>query len=430
MRILFISPNRLRLIAPTLPLGPASIVAAVQGEHEVAVLELMFAPDPDAALKKAVAGFRPEIVAVSLRNLDNQDSRNPVTYVPEVRDLVVKVRGLSAAPVVVGGSGFSIVPLALMGYLGADFGTVGEGERSFRAFLAAYSRQAWETVPGLVWRQGEAWRENPQKLTSLAQLPPPALEYFTPRLYQEAEGSAKLPGVIPVQTRRGCPMRCIYCTTPQLEGRRTRAWEPDEIATWLRDWYEKWGLTRYYFVDSLFNYPIDYARSLCRALKDLGLPLQWNAIINPAFPDLELFRLIREAGAVMVQVGNESGSELVLRRLRKGFGLKKVELTLKLLQEVGLAFTCFLMLGGPGETRATVEESVALLLRYQPRLVNLTVGVRIYPGLALHHQALEEGMVAPGDNLLFPKFYLSPAIREWIWDYLAGVVKDNPNWIF
>ena len=131
-----------------------------------------------------------------------------------------------------------------------------------------------------------------------------------------------------------------------------------------------------------------------------------------------------------MQVGNESGSELVLTQLGKGFGRRQVELTFRLLEEEGLAYSCFLMLGGPGETRETVEESVALLEKYRPQLVNLTVGVRIYPGLALHRPALEEGVVAPGDNLLWPRFYLAPAIQDWIWEYLEGVIARHPNWIF
>jgi len=71
-----------------------------------------------------------------------------------------------------------------------------------------------------------------------------------------------------------------------------------------------------------------------------------------------------------------------------------------------------------------------LLEQYRPQLVNLTVGIRIYPGLALHRQALEEGLLDPGDNLLWPRFYLAPAIKEWIWEYLAGVMARHPNWIF
>jgi len=131
-----------------------------------------------------------------------------------------------------------------------------------------------------------------------------------------------------------------------------------------------------------------------------------------------------------VQVGNESGSELVLRQLAKGFGREQVEETLKLLAEAQLSFTCFLLLGGPGETPESVRESVAFLEAYHPLMVNLTVGVRIYPGLPLHKIAIAEGLVEPDDSLLWPKFYLAPAVREWIWEYLEEVSARHPQWIF
>ncbi|MEW6657515.1 MAG: radical SAM protein [Thermodesulfobacteriota bacterium] len=432
MRILFISPNRLRLVVPPLPLGLAAVVAAVQDGHEVRVLDFMFAADPLGETRRVVAGFSPEIIALAVRNIDNQDCRHPESFISEVKDLVEQLRQHSNAPILVGGAGFSIMPREFMEYLGADFGVAGEGEAAFRDFLSASAgSRDWEKVSGLVWRQGDAWRLNPvQRVASLNNLPPPALEYFTPELYQEAVGSAKLPGMVPVQTRRGCPMKCIYCTTPLLEGRRFRAWEPAQVASWLAAWHEKWGITRFYFVDNLFNCPPGYAKSLCRAIIDLNLPLEWGALLNPGAPDRELFRLMRRAGGGFMQVGNESGSELVLTKLGKGYGRRQVELTFRLLEEEGIAYSCFLLLGGPGETRETVEESVALLSQYRPQMVNLTVGLRIYPGLALHRLALAEGLLAPGDNLLRPRFFLAPAIRGWIWEYLEGLMARHPNWIF
>jgi radical SAM superfamily enzyme YgiQ (UPF0313 family) len=224
-------------------------------------------------------------------------------------------------------------------------------------------------------------------------------------------------------------MRCIYCSTPRLEGAATRAWPPEQVAAWLAAWHERWGLRRFYFVDNMFNCPPDYGRRLCRAMIDLRLDLEWVCLINPAFPDPELFELIRAAGGAMVQAGNESGSELVLRGLGKGFGRQQVERTLKLLQEADLPYTCFLLLGGPGETRETVQESVALLEGYEPKMVNLKAGLRIHPGVPLHRLALAEGVVTPADNLLWPKFYLAPAIREWIWGYLEELTARHPNWI-
>ncbi|MGD0971590.1 MAG: radical SAM protein [Desulfobaccales bacterium] len=429
MRLLFISTNRCRLVFLPLPLGLAAVVAAVGSEHEVRVLDFMFAEDPLAQVDRAVAELRPELIGISVRNIDNQDSRLLEIYFPEVKDLVQHLQGISPAPVVLGGAGFSVAPLEFMEFTGADFGMVGEGEFLVR-FLQAYPEKEWDQVPGLIWRQDGGLKLNRRRpIRQLDLLPGPALEYFTPRHYQETQGSAGLPGLIPVQSRRGCPMRCIYCSTPLLEGAQTRAWAPEQVASWLAAWQEQWGLTRFYFVDNIFNCPVDYGRRLCRAIAALRLPLEWVCLINPAFPDQPLFELIRTAGGVMVQVGNDSGSELVLSRLGKGFELQQVERTLKLLQAANLPFTCFLLLGGPGETRETVQESVAFLEAYQPKMVNLKAGIRIHPGLPLHRLALAEGVVKPEDNLLWPKFYLAPAIREWIWDYLGEVSARHPNWI-
>jgi radical SAM superfamily enzyme YgiQ (UPF0313 family) len=431
LRILFISPNQLRLVVAPLPQGLASVVASLPLEHDVAVLDFMFLEDPLAELGRTVASFKPEFVGISVRNIDNQDSRAPISYFPEIKDLVLRLRSLTGAAIILGGPGFSIMPREFMEYTGADFGLAGEGEEALPTFLAAWATASWEEVPGLLWRQGGALRANPpHRVPDLHRLARPALDYFTPNLYEEAQGSAKLPGMIPVQSRRGCPMRCIYCTTPRLEGRKVRSWAPEQVASWLAAWHQKWGLTRFYFVDNMFNYPPEHGKALCQAIQDLHLPLEWSCLINPAFPDRELFHLIRAAGGTMVQVGNESGSELVLRHLGKGFGLEQVELTLSMLHEAGLPFNCFLLVGGPGETPETVREGVALLEKHQPRMVNLTVGIRIHPGLPMHRIALAEGVVTAADNLLWPHFYLAPAVQEWIWEFLAEVTTRHPNWIF
>ena len=156
MRILFISPNRLRLVVPPLPLGLASVVAAVKDEHEVRVLDFMFAAEPLEEVRRAAAEFAPEIIAVSIRNIDNQDSRNPESFIGDARELVDLLKKVSNAPIVVGGAGFSIIPKEFMEYLGADFGIAGEGEGAFREFLAAHAgSRDWQAVSGLVWREGE-----------------------------------------------------------------------------------------------------------------------------------------------------------------------------------------------------------------------------------------------------------------------------------
>jgi radical SAM superfamily enzyme YgiQ (UPF0313 family) len=430
VRVLAISFNSSRLIMPPFPLGLASLVAALGPEHPFRVLDFMFEPDPRQKVLAVLADFQPEIIALSLRNTDNQDSCFPEFFFPEAREFSLWLRSHTRAPLVLGGTAFSTFP-QLLDYLEADMGIVGEGELNFRALVESYPGGDWTKVPGLVWRDRGRWRENPPgPAADLDALPDPALEYFTPSKYHEAVGSARLPGVMTIQSRRGCPRRCRYCTTARLEGTRVRTRSPDKVAALMAAAYHRWGLRRFYFVDNVFNHPREYARYLCRAIQQLNLPLEWSCLINPAYPDEELFHLIREAGCSRVQVGNESGSDLVLTNLGKGFGRRQIEETFGLLQQAGLSYNCFLMMGGPGETPATVRESVELLEGYAPFLVNLTVGIRIYPYTALCDQARAEGVISPTDNLLWPRFYLSEAVADWIWDYLKDVTSRHPNWIF
>lgn len=431
MRVLCISFNSSRLILPAFPLGLASLVASLGPEHPFRVIDFMFEPDPRQKVLAVLEDLQPELIALSLRNTDNQNSCFPEFFFPEAQEFSRWLRTHTRAPIVLGGSAFSIFPQELLDYLKADMGIVGEGELSFRALVESYPGGDWTTIPGLVWQAQGRWRENPpQPVADLDALPDPALKYFTPPQYHEAVGSAKLPGVITIQSRRGCPRRCRYCTTARLEGTQVRTRSPEKVAAFMAASYHRWGLRRFYFVDNVFNHPREYARRLCLAIKQMNLPLEWISLINPAYPDEELFHLMREAGCNQVQVGNESGSDLVLTNLGKGFSRRQVEETFQLLQRVGLTYNCFLLMGGPGETPATVRESVELLEGYHPFLVNLTVGIRIYPHTALYDQALAEGVITPGDNLLWPYFYLSEAVADWIWDYLKDVTSRHPNWIF
>lgn len=431
MKILCISANTSRLTIPPFPLGLASVVAALGQRHEVRVVDCMFTPRCQQAIALLLEDFQPDLIALAMRNLDNQDSCQPVLYFPEIKEFIDYLRAVSRSPIVVGGSAFNIHPLDLARYLSPDYGLVGECELSFRVLVDTYPNLDVAGLPGLVWREGAEWRLNqPLIVRDLDGLPDPAWEYFSPDLYYKTKGSAGQSGMVTVQSRRGCPMRCIYCTTPQLEGRGWRARSPAKVAAFMAAGYERWGLTRYYFVDNIFNYPQDYALELCQAIQSLNLPLVWSCLINPAFPDNELFHRIREAGGNRVQVGNESGSNLILKNLGKGFGRHQVEQTLNGLTAAGLEYGCFLLMGGPGETPETVQQSITFLEQYQPFLVNLTVGIRIYPGTPLHRLALTEGVVGPSDNLLWPRFYLSPAVADWIWDYLREVRSRHPNWIF
>ncbi len=127
-----------------------------------------------------------------------------------------------------------------------------------------------------------------------------------------------------------------------------------------------------------------------------------------------------EAGCVEVSLGFESGSLAVLREMNKRFTPADVREISGLLAAHGIRRMGFLLLGGPGETRETVEESLAFATSLNLESLRITVGIRIYPGTPLARRALEEGVISADDDLLFPRFYLAPGLEPWIHQRVAA----------
>ena len=145
---------------------------------------------------------------------------------------------------------------------------------------------------------------------------------------------------------------------------------------------------------------------------------------------MALLRLMKRAGCALTMIGNESGCTGMLDRLRKDFTRADVERCFSVCESEGIRYNAFLLVGGPGEDRASVEESVELMERFRPSQVSISVGIRLYPGCELTRIAEAEGVLRPGESFLTPKFYLSSKVRDWIWEYLASMMQRHPNWAY
>lgn len=185
------------------------------------------------------------------------------------------------------------------------------------------------------------------------------------------------------------------------------------------------GFRHFHFVDNTFNLPPSYAKDLCRKLIDSELGLDWWGIIYPKWVDAELAELMAKAGCTQVSLGFESGSETMLPQLNKRFTCREAREISDILAGVGIERYGFLLLGGPGETRETVDESLEFADSLRLDALKITVGLRIYPETPLASTALEEGLITPEDNLLFPHFYISPLVRDWLPDRIARRESDQ-----
>ena len=420
MRVLLISANTEKINMHVLPWGLACVATATeQAGHDVLLLDLLREPDARAAIGDAVADLRPDVIGVSVRNIDDQCRARPAFLIEKAREVVRICRDRSDAPIVVGGAGYSIFPESALAYLGADFGIQGEGEVAFPALLDRLERGAdLEGVPNLV--RPSRPRAPRAFADALDRLPLPAARF----LELPAQGEAWMA----VQTRRGCGMDCSYCSTAAIEGRAQRRRSPAAVVRWLAQHAGR-GCS-FYFVDNSFNVPLAYAKELCRQIAAAGLAMSWRCILHPHHVDEELVRLMAAAGCREVSLGFESGCARVLRQMNKKFTVDEVRACARLLGDHGVRRMGFLLLGGPGETRGSVEESLGFAEELALESVRVTAGIRIYPGTALALLAVGEGVIGADDPLLEPRFYLAAGLEPWIDEELSRWRATHPQWVF
>jgi len=421
MRVLLISANIEMMNLLPLPLGPALVAAACRTSgHDVVLLNLMFEEDTPSAIRNCLQAFHPEVIGISVRNIDDQNMADPKFLLPPVREVVKTCRSLSDAPIVVGGAGYSIFPASALCYLGADMGICGEGEA---AFLVLLERVAMgEPVSGLPGLYLPGQRPADRVFASnLDALPLPEPDLWIPSI----RGSPEF--WVPVQSRRGCPLDCSFCSTGAIEGRTLRAHSPEAIAGWLEQLVSS-GFTNFNFVDNTFNLPPHYAKELCRKIVERGLAINFWCIIYPKWVDSELVELMARAGCREISLGFESGSDHVLASLNKRFNTDEVKTVAKMFADNGIFRRGFLLLGGPGETRESVEDSLAYSDSLNLDALKVTVGARIYPETPLAAIALAGGMIGLDDDLLQPRFYLTPRLRDWLPERIAAYKTSRP-WV-
>jgi radical SAM superfamily enzyme YgiQ (UPF0313 family) len=189
------------------------------------------------------------------------------------------------------------------------------------------------------------------------------------------------------------------------------------------------GLKKFYFTDNTFNIPSAYAGELCKRILASGINLTWMCILYPWEMEEALVSDMAQAGCREVSLGFESGNEKMLCRMNKKFDLQTVRRTSRLLNTYAIRQTGFLMLGGPGETRSSVAESLAFADSLPLDAVKLSAGIRIYPNTPLARLSVEEGIIAADDDLLHPRFYLAEGLEGWLDETVAEWMSTRPHWI-
>jgi radical SAM superfamily enzyme YgiQ (UPF0313 family) len=424
MRILLVYSNRTRDLILAPPIGLSYVASATRrAGHTVRFLDLLTSPDPDSALDTALREFVPDVVGISVRNIDNVVRQRLRAHFGELARFVAAIRRATGGrvPIVLGGPAISILGSTVLAHVDADYAVRGEGEIVFPALLAALETGR---DPGSI--AGISARDSSRAHDSL----PARLPTFGASGMQDWidwKKYARHGGTFAIQTKRGCPMTCSYCSYPDIEGKKLRRREPADVVDEIETVQCTLAPHAFEFVDSTFNLPESHALAICEEIVRRRLRVNLTTMgINPRATSAELFALMKRAGFNSMMITPESGSDTMLASLDKGFDMRDVERTARLARASGLHSTWFFMLGGPGETRATVNKTLAFVERALagPQFLSIFMtGIRMLPGtrLAAAH-------AAPGTDLAQPVFFLASTVSEaWMLARINATIFRQSN---
>ena len=436
MRILLVATNRHNRwmskeeVRP-LPIGLAYVAAYIDPNlHTLRVLDLMFADDYLAETQRVVQEFNPDLVGISIRNLDNGSYVNPQSALPITRDVIQRIRSCSSAVIACGGPAFSTLPQDCFRYLEPDVGLAGDAAETFAelAGLIENSRP-YHHLSGVVYLENGEIKTSPQRAASGLSVPP-RLDDLDLDQYKQAGFGV---GVI---TKLGWYNSTVPSPNPEEEWRLVRP--VSDVISELKRLQSSYGLNEFFFIDQGFNRPADYAKELCQNIVDEDLSIRWNTNLRPQGIDQELMDLMVESGCRMVLIGganmtahsvmNDGGEE----RVQFAEELASLQRLCDLCQSGGLSYAITQGFGEPGESPDTVRAKLAFLStaagpdRSTP--VTLRIGNRLLPGTELTQRALQEGVIQDQADLLMPVFYVAPSVRADLVETLQTAVQDHPLW--
>jgi radical SAM superfamily enzyme YgiQ (UPF0313 family) len=395
MRVAFVSGNREKLPDPVIPFGLLCVAASVPKRHAKTIVDLCFEDEPFEMLRESLCGFEPDVVALGMRNIQSADYSGTADTIDYYASLLATIREVCDVPVVMGGSGFSVMPAELMERLRPDFGISGEAEASFPALLEIIdSGGCFEGVGSLHRFEGDELVSNPPAsgFLDMNTLPTPDRSLVDPRYYKQV-------GIDSLQTKRGCPLRCEYCTYPIIEGRKGRLREPAAVVDELVSIVESHSEVNHVFVvDSVFNLPRGHAKAVCREMIERASAIPWTCYANPLGFDEELAELMARAGCAGMEVGSDSGSDRVLERLRKGFTTKQIREFNRLARAAEIPDCHTFLLGTPGETMDDVLRTLDFIVDLDPHAAILMAWVDDYealdPELAKERRRLRDSVLS------------------------------------
>lgn len=434
MKVLFINPRYSRIYSKVItatginpPVGLACIASYLRENGvEVSILDANALQIPFQNLKKHIPKDF-DIVGVS-------------SYTPSV-DLSIKTLELAReinpnCKTIMGGSHITGDPVGTMKRLPViDVGVCGEGEITILELINTFkNNKELSSVKGIIYRKADNLKitDGRPLIKNLDILPIPAYDllpmdkYCLPAHHTSCGGNISIKPFTLLMTSRGCPYDCTFCASKVVWGRKVRYRSPELVLSEISCLIEKYKIKTFEIVDDCFILNKKRLRVILDSLsKDYDI--RFNCLNRVDCVDREILLKLKKAGCYLIRFGVESGSQKILNEMKKGISVEQIKNAFKLCKEINIPANASFILGMPGETIETVDETIALAKEINPAIIYIFFAMPLV-GTELREEALTQKLIL-NDNWETWESLDQPIIRTYELSYqeLINLKKEFYN---
>jgi anaerobic magnesium-protoporphyrin IX monomethyl ester cyclase len=320
---------------------------------DVAVIDLNNESRTDSEVLSIITDLQPNIICFSVKTATMKDARN----------LARKIKQLQPdTPIIIGGPHTTLAWSELVQEPWFDVIFVGEGEQTLPIICdALLKHESLEHLPGVVtsYNVEKGLKLNRSLLDELDILPFPNYDFFPKNVKEFIRTN------YPLVTTRGCIYNCIYCSVPEICGKKFRNRAPKNIVAELKWAKNVYDIQAFEIIDDVFNLDIERCKEICRQIIEEKMDLSWTCPngLRADRVDKELADLMYRSGCSSVMVGIESADPVVLASVKKGESIEDIEKGIRIFQAAGIKVGGYFIIGLPGDSFKSQEQSVEFIKR-------------------------------------------------------------------
>ena len=419
MKCLLVNPFYPISETPSPPLGLAYLAAELERAGVEALLaDFVVFPYSRTAIEETVKAFSPDFVGITAVTMTFDHAAEIV------RDIRAVAPNL---PIVMGGPHVSMCAREALDALPElDMVVVGEGDDTVvRIAEELAGDRRWETIDGIVYRDKTGICSTPVReyAVDVKALPLPARHLVPLGRYS----ALNMP--VSMTTSRGCPFKCIFCVGRKMVGARVRYRDPVSVVDEM-EYLMGLSFSQVNIADDLFTASRSHCFGVCDEILRRNLNIQWSSFARVDLVSYDLLKKMREAGCVAVSFGVETANPEILKTIKKGITLEQVEAAVKACADAGVLPHVSFILGLPGETPDTIEETRTFGEKI--KAMGASYGFHLlapFPGTEIRDRAAELGIRILTND--WREYHANKAIVETekadaaLMDRVAGQWKDE-----